>query len=132
MARFLPKTRTPSLLFVILALCGILLYLFTSAIVSRNFFRVGFALIIFAPLGVGLWLQFNFSRAILAGATLFLAILLPVGLINPFAASDYFPRSPPDVWDLALDVYPWTVVGLIVVHVLEKYKSQFKPLFLGK
>jgi hypothetical protein len=130
--RFLPKTRVKSLLFVILALCGIFLHFVVFAICSGNDIRIAFALIVFVPLGVGLWLELNFARAILAGAILLLAVFMPFGFINPFAVGDYFPGAAPDVWDLALDVFPWTVVGLMVVHILGKYKSEFKPVFHKK
>jgi hypothetical protein len=80
------------------------------------------------PLIVGLWFLKELARKVVSTILILLTILLPIGIINPFAAMDMQP-SPPGVWELAFQVYPWVAVGLLIVHVLGKYKSEFKPLF---
>ena len=130
--RFLSKTKIESLFVLVVGLCIAMLSLVISALASGDSFRISFALFVFAPLTVGLWLQLNFARAFLAAVLLFASVVMPFGFINPFAVGDYFPASPPDVWDLALDVFPWSVIGLIAVHVLGKYKSEFRPIFKPK
>lgn len=72
----------------------------------------GFPIIgFFGFLSAGLWL---------------IAVFLPLGLINPFAAIDNPDPTPPSALRLALLVYPWVATSLFAIHVLGKYKNEFR------
>jgi hypothetical protein len=130
--RFLPKTRVKSLLFVILALCMTLFHLIVEAVLSGDEFRVYFAIFCFLPLMIGLWCQFNFVRISVAAVLLVLMIFIPPGIINPFSAINGDTPDFPDAWELVLQVYSWVIVGLMVVHILGKYRSEFRPIVRPK
>ena len=125
---FLPKTRVKSLLFVILALCGMCLEYIVSALAGAEAFRLFYALVLFLPLMIGLWHQSNLARLFVSGVLLILVVLAPLLALDPFDRDAPYP----DVGDFALEVYPWVVVGLMVIHILGKYKSEFKPVFREK
>ena len=80
----------------------------------------------FALLGAGLWLRLRVARGLALVILWFVAIFLPLGLINPFAAMDNPAPNPPSAWHLALLIYPWVVVSLFAIHVLGKYKDEFR------
>ncbi len=81
---------------------------------------------LFALLGAGLWLRLHIARGLALMILWFVAIFLPLGLINPFAAMDSSDPSLPSVWYLALLIYPWVAVSLFAIHVLGKYKNEFR------
>ncbi len=125
---FLPKTKSIALravivLLTILLACAIingvrmaLLGIYVPVVVS---------LCIWLPLAYGLWNLKNAARVGISILLWWVAIVVPVGMINPFAAING-PGPPfPDVWDLAMLVYPCAAVALVALHVLGKYKKEF-------
>lgn len=130
--QFLPKTRTKSLLFVILALCGICLGCIVSALARVEGPGLYFALALFMPLMIGLWLQSNAARVLASAVIMFMVILAPPSIISPWAAMNGDTPDCPDVWELVADVYSWVLVGLLAVHILGKYKDEFVPFLKHK
>lgn len=88
----------------------------------RGLFTIGF----FTLLGIGLWLRLHAARGTALVILWFVAIFLPLGLINPFAAMDNPDPNPPSAWHLAFLIYPWVAVSLFVIHVLGKHKGEFR------
>jgi hypothetical protein len=77
-------------------------------------------------LAVGLWHRLHAARLFVLVVLWFVVIVVPIGVINPFAAMDSYGNSPPSVWALIFKVAPWVVGSLFVIHVLGKYKREFR------
>lgn len=88
----------------------------------QGLFTIG----LFVLLGVGLWLRLHVARALTLVILWFVAIFLPLGLINPFAAMDNPDPNPPSALHLALLIYPWVAAALLVIHILGKHKGEFR------
>jgi hypothetical protein len=65
---------------------------------------------------------------LLALAVLWLVVfIVPLGTINPFAAMDELGPSHPPLWELIVfRIAPWVVPSLFAIHVLGKYKGEFR------
>lgn len=85
-----------------------------------------FTAVVCALLGLGLWLRQHIARIFALAILWFVVIVVPVGMINPFAAMDGYGPNPPSVWSLVLQIAPWVVASLFVIHVLGKYKHEFR------
>ena len=126
--RFAPKTEIPALRAVVFFV------IFICIAASANSLRLAFlgdfvtaliGLAIWIPLAVGLWKLKKMAR----GATIlmlwYVVIIVPLGMINPFAAINDYGPNPPNVWSLAAWIYPCVVIALCVLHILGKYKKEF-------
>lgn len=52
---------------------------------------------------------------------------MPFGIINPFAAINDFGPVPPSAGELIVFwVLPWVAPGLFGIHILGKYKTEFR------
>lgn len=129
--RFVPKAPTPFLLIVLLLL------VLASAIVAilwlRDFLNHQnvFALLgvaFWAALAVGLWLLHPIARWVAVIILWLVIIFLPIGVFNPFAASDWLSEygEIPHPFDLAILVVPEIMFSLIALHALGKYKANFR------
>jgi hypothetical protein len=127
--RILPPTNSKPLLSVVITLCAGIAYLFGLQFYIGGIERAIFAVVFLLPFGFGLWLLKEPARLLASAIIMLLVIFVPVGLINPFAAMDELGPEPPEAWKLALAIYPWVAVGLLLVHILGKYKNEFTPLF---
>lgn len=125
----LPMTKSKMLQGTIIVLCVTMLCVFIIAILVGGVPRILFAIFIILPNTVGLWLMKEPARLIVSTFIMFLVIVVPLGLINPFAAMDAQDQNSPDVWSLVLEIYPWVAVGLFVVHILGIHKHEFKSVF---
>ena len=126
--RLLPSTRSQLLSWTLLALVlacawfalhGVQLVIGgqLQGLVTATFFLL---------LGLGLWLRQHIARIFVLVMLWFVVIVVPVGMINPFAAMDDYGPSPPSVWHLVLQIAPWVIASLFAIHVLGKYKHEFR------
>jgi hypothetical protein len=87
----------------------------------------GFFAVFLVPLAFGLWLLNPAARVLALAVLWFVVFVVPLGTINPFAAMDELGPSPPPLWELLVFwVAPWVVPSLFAIHVLGKYKSEFR------
>lgn len=82
--------------------------------------------VLFLLLGLGLWLRLHIARLFVLVILWCIVIVAPIGIINPFAAMDGYSSNPPPVWHMVLRIAPWVIVALFVIHVLGKYKNEFR------
>jgi len=86
-----------------------------------------FAVAFWVPLAIGLWVLNPAARVIALAGLWLVIIVVPLGVINPFAAMDELGPNPPPVWELLVYwVAPWVVPALIAIHVLGKHKGEFR------
>jgi hypothetical protein len=124
--KILPRTESPALRWTVIGLATF------CALAAALDFRNGYggdhadwawAIIFWLPLGIGLWALQPWARWIA------LMLLWPlafnfVGI--PFAQMDYTTTEPPDAWLMAAWLAPWSVFSLFSIHVLGKYKKEFR------
>jgi hypothetical protein len=126
--KLLPATDTTLLRWTLVALCIACTWLAVQGFQLvfagelRGLVTVGFSLL----LGTGLWMRLHVARLLALVILWFVVIFVPLGMINPFAAMDVYGPNPPSVWRLVMQIAPWVVVSLFVIHVLGKYKSEFR------
>ena len=123
-----PKTKIRILRYTVLIICIGLAYLLIKSIILGGIYRYIFALLFLLPILVGLWLLKEPARLIANGIIIFASIVVPFGLINPFAAINAPDPNFPSVWELSISIFPWVIIGLVVAHILGKYKSEFTPI----
>lgn len=109
-------------------LIAALLALSASAVVDAlagRWLPLVLALVFWLPLAWGLWRRHRLARlGVLAVLWLLLGVL-PLGVLNPFAAIDgALPLDMP-LWRLALPVFALVAVVLFLIHVLDKYRAVF-------
>lgn len=109
-------------------LIAALLALSASALVDAlagRWLPLVLALVFWLPLAWGLWRRHRLARlGVLAVLWLLLGVL-PLGVLNPFAAIDgALPLDMP-LWRLALPVFALVAVVLFLIHVLDKYRAVF-------
>lgn len=73
---------------------------------------------------LGLWRVTEWARLSLTVIVLAGAVVVPVGIINPFAAMDWI--NPPTVWELAVQVYVPCLVAVVYVFALGRFKGEFR------
>lgn len=80
-----------------------------------------------ALVAVGLWCLNEAARQIARAWFWFAFGVMPFGIINPFAAINDFGLTPPPVNELIFVwVLPWVIPALFGIHILGKYKAEFK------
>jgi hypothetical protein len=77
-------------------------------------------------LGSGLWLRLRAARLFVLAVLWFFVIVVPLGTINPFAAMDHHGPNLPSAWELVLRIAPPFLASLFGIHVLGKYKNEFR------
>ncbi len=122
----LNSVRSPALKAVLLLLITGCLVLIGNAVVlalSDAWLPMLTAALLWAPLTWGLWQRHPLARRVVLVLLWLIIIVLPIGLINPFAYMDGMVSGP--VWKLALPVYGIAAVALFMVHILGKHKAEF-------
>jgi len=79
-------------------------------------------------LAVGLWRLVSWVRLVTVICLWFAVILLPIGVLSPFNAGDMMlsGKDPPSSIIIALILLPIIVAGLWWLHILGKYRGEFK------
>lgn len=125
----LPKTDNLALKATIIAVCAGLMYLFCLSASAGELQALILAAVVFLPCAAGLWMLKEIARKLVCAVIWLFILIAPPGLINPFMAMDRYGHNPPEAWQLALAIYPFVALGLAIVHLLEKHKTEFSPLF---
>jgi hypothetical protein len=123
--RYLPPTDDRLLLCVVMLLAAF--YACVSALLAMNAVRAPISLAValpFAALSLGMWRLKRWARWSTILALWFCVIVVPIGVLNPFAAMEWEGGAPP--WEtLALWVGIGIVIGLGILHVLGKHRAAF-------
>lgn len=83
--------------------------------------------LLWMPLGWGLWSLRPFARKVAVAMLWLVVIVLPIGVINPFAAMDGMIDLRASLWALIVPVYGVVALALVMLHILGKHKSAFTP-----
>jgi hypothetical protein len=128
------KITSPSLKGVLLLLILGCLWLAASAVgeaVSGNWLPLAVAMLLWLPLAWGLWHLHPLARRIAVVLLWLVVIVLPIGVINPFAAMDGAVDIGQSLWRLILPLAALEAVALYMLHVLGKYRGQFTSGITG-
>jgi hypothetical protein len=124
-SRYLPPTTHGALLCVVALLAA--LYALAAIALTLNAGRAPISLaaaVPFAALSWGMWRLKRWARWITVPALWFCVIVVPIGVLNPFAAMEWEGGAPP-----LASLAPWVgfgiVIGLGVLHVLGKHRADF-------
>lgn len=124
----LPRTKSVALRATVLFLVILLACASVNStymLLRGNYMAAIIGLCIWLPLAYGLWNLNNSARIGISFLLWCVAILIPVGMINPFAAING-PGPPfPDVWDLVIQIYPCVAVAVLALDILGKHKREF-------
>ena len=123
----LPEVKSPQLRFVLFLLISGCLLLIISAIqmaFSGRSLPLFISLLLWAPLAWGLWRLHPVARKVTVILLWLIVIILPIGLINPFAAMDGLVAA--DLMNVAVSVYGIVAAALFCLHILGKYKKEFR------
>lgn len=115
------------------------LQLVVTVLVAGCLFLVGYNALVFlegaylslagvlfwSVLAVGLIQLHSWARMLVVVMLWFAIIIVPLGLINPFAAMNDYGPYPPSVWVLSIWVYSGVAAAVLVLHLLGTYKSNF-------
>lgn len=121
-------TAAPALKAVLLLLVAGCLGLVASSIfqaVAGNLLPLAFSAVLWAPLAWGLWQRRPLARKVAVALLWLVVIVLPIGVINPFAAMDGAIDIDTPLWRLALPVFGAVAAALFALHILGKYKAEF-------
>lgn len=121
-------TAAPALKAVLAALIAGCLALAASALSSAfagQYVPLLFAAVLWLPLAWGLWRRRPLARRVAVALLWLVVIVLPIGVINPFAAMDGAIAIDIPLWRLALPVFGIVGLALFALHILGKYKTEF-------
>lgn len=119
---------SPALKGVLLLLILCCLWLAVSAVgeaVSGNWLPLVVALLLWLPLAWGLWRLHPLARRVAVALLWLVVIVLPIGVINPFAAMDGAVDIGQPLWHLLVPVFSGVALALFMLHILGKYKAEF-------
>lgn len=126
MSQYLPATGSRLLVGIVVVAAAI--YGLLAVVLTFNIIRAPLALLgvlFFATLSCGMWRLKQWARWITVGAIWIGIIVIPIGVLNPFAAMDWEGGAPR--WEvLASWIALGVASGLFVLHVLGKHKGEFK------
>ncbi len=113
------------LLLLMVALVAMAILSIKSAIQGGSAYGAVVWASVLLAVAVGLWHLQEWSRAVVVAFIWLLIIVVPLGLINPFAAMDELGSNPASAWQLAVSIYPSVGLGIFVLHILGKHKREF-------
>lgn len=122
------EVAPPALKAVLIFLVAGCLLLIASAIqraLSGAYLPLLFAAVLWAPLAWGLWTRRPLARKVALALLWLIIVVLPIGVINPFAAMDGAISLDTPLWQLAVPVYGGVAAALFAVHVLIKHNAAF-------
>lgn len=96
-----------------------------SSAFSGNLLPLLFAAFLWLPLAWGLWQRRPLARRVALALLWLIIVVLPIGVINPFAAMDGLVSVDTPLWKLVVPVFSAVAVALFMVHILGKYKAEF-------
>lgn len=123
--RYVPVSNSRWLAGVVAALAA--LYAVLAIVLVINALRAPISLAVaplFAVLSWGLWRLKTWARWITVFVLWFCVIVIPIGVLNPFAAMEWEGGAPR--WELlASCVALGVALGLFLLHILGKHKREF-------
>jgi hypothetical protein len=77
-------------------------------------------------LAFAIYRQYRWALRLAAGISLLAAVLLPIGLFNPFTAGDYMAagKAPPSVVQTLLWLIPLEALLLVIVFIIDPRKER--------
>ena len=84
-----------------------------------------FAVFLWLPLAWGLFQRREWARRVTLVLLWLVIVVLPIGVINPFAAMDGAIATDTPIWRLALPVFSAVALALFMVHILGLHKAAF-------
>lgn len=122
--------KTPSItlkcvLFMLIAGCAWLAISAVLLAATGNYLPLFFALVLWAPLGWGLWQMHPVARRVAVTLLWLIVVVLPIGVINPFAAMDGVVATDKPLWQVALPVFGVVAMAVFTLHILGKHKAEF-------
>lgn len=126
--RLLPSTRSQLLAWTLLILAIVCAWfaLHGMLLALRGERWGAIAALFFLMLGLGLWLRLHIARLLALGLLWLIVVVVPIGVINPFAAMGNQGPNLAPMGDLVLRIAPWLIVSLFVIYVLGKHKREFR------
>lgn len=124
----LPNTPSPALKGVLLLLIGACAAMAGNALLlawDGRFLPLVLSTVLWLPLAYGLWVLHPVARKVAVVLLWLVVIVLPIGVINPFAAMDGAIAIDMPLWRLALPVFGIVGLALAALHILGKHKSEF-------
>jgi hypothetical protein len=106
---------------LLIASCLVLAFLAFQSAWMGNPWPLLTAVALWLPLAWGLWRRHPLARRVAQALLWLIVIVLPIGLINPFAAMDGLVSG--SIWALAVPVYGIVAVALFCLHILGKHKE---------
>lgn len=122
------ESPPPILKLVLTLLVGACLLLAASACgqaMAGNWLPLAVAAVLWGPLAWGLWRRRRLARAVAVALLWLVVIVLPLGVINPFAAMDGAIDIEAPLWRLTLPVFAAVAAALFMLHVLGRHKTAF-------
>lgn len=118
-----PAPALKAVLILLVAGCiGLTLSAVSQAVAGR-WLPLAVSAVIWLPLAWGLWQRRPLARRVAVALLWLIVIVLPIGLINPFAAMDDLVSG--GLLNLAVPVYGLVAAALLCLHILGKYKKEF-------
>lgn len=125
----MPETARPRVLsLVLVVLIGLCLGLVAAALVlamAGHWLPLVAAALLWGPLAWGLWRRNRLARRVAVALLWWLVLVLPIGVINPFAVMDGVVALDTPLWHLALPVFGGVGGALFALHVLIKYRAEY-------
>ena len=123
----LPPTKHKLLSALVIAGCVAMTIPFAlslNAYVKGTAGPIPFGPLIFTALIIGLWRLTEWARKTVTFLTVVCAIIVPIGVVNPFNVLDM--KTAPLLLSLVLQVYLPAIAALIYVYGLSRFKDQFR------
>lgn len=119
----------PLALRIVLALliagCLALAALALASAVNGRLLPALFAALLWLPLAWGLWRRRPLARLAALALLWLIIVILPIGVINPFAAMDGAISLDTPLWQLLVPAFGAVAAALFAVHVLIEHKAAF-------
>lgn len=112
-----------AVLAVLVVVCTLLVASAVFRAMSGSYRPLLFAALWWGPLAWGLWKLHPVARRVSVALLWIVVVVLPIGLINPFAAVDRVVSG--SLWEVALPIYSAVAAALYCIHILAKYKQEF-------
>jgi hypothetical protein len=124
----LPAVSSPALKRVLLLLiCACAAIVGNALLLAWNgrYLPLALSVVLWLPLVWGLWMLHPLARKVTVGLLWMVVLILPIGVINPFAAMDGAINTDVPLWRLALPVFGIVGLALFALHILGKHKAEF-------
>lgn len=112
-------------IWTLIAVCLVLVASSLRLALNGNYLPLGVSALLWLPLGWGLWRMHRMARRVAVGLLWVIVVVLPIGIINPFAAMDGRVSIDTPSWQLAVPVFSLVAIAVYMLHILGKHKAAF-------